>query len=157
MLLIDHSNPPILSDKDIKASFLSSRLQVPNESRKRILVIGGSGQIGSALIEKFGIHNCTGTYCNSSPQDGMIHFDMQRADELNYTEELFEMIMPTHVFICTGFTWVDGCESNKEKCDRLNHTMPAHVCKVAKKYKCKTIWFSTDYVFGRFQRSIHRR
>jgi len=25
--------------------------------------------------------------------------------------------------------------------------MPAHVCKVAKKYDCKTIWFSTDYVF----------
>jgi len=74
----------------------------------RILVIGGSGQIGTAIMNEFGHVNCTGTYCNSNHKDGMIHFDMEYADNEGYTEYIFELINPTHVFICTGFTWVDG-------------------------------------------------
>ena len=144
---IDKSDPPTLSEKDTNAKFLSARISVPTTPRNRILIIGGSGQIGSALIDHMGHENCVGTYCNSQHKDGMIHFDMEQANLPDYTEDIFEMIMPTHVFICTGFTWVDGCEEFKEKCDKLNHTMPAHICKVAKKYNCKTIWFSTDYVF----------
>mgnify|MGYP001275303001 CR=1 FL=1 len=143
----ENLNFPILSEKDSSARHLSSRMEVPLQPRQRILVIGGSGQIGSSLIESFEKVNCIGTYCHSTPTPGMIHFDMEKADVPGYTEEVFEMVLPTHVFICTGFTWVDGCENDTEKCDRLNNTMPAHVCKVAKKYACKTIWFSTDYVF----------
>lgn len=144
---IDTSLPkPVLSQKDENAPYLSSRFPVP-ETRMRILVIGGSGQIGTAIMNEFGKENCTGTYYNSRHKDGMVYFDMENADNEGYTEYFFDLINPTHVFICTGFTWVDGCENDTVKCEKLNHEMPLHICKVAKKYSCKTIWFSTDYVF----------
>ena len=111
---IHSQEPPILSDKDTNAPHLSSRVEVPLVPRKRILIIGASGQIGSAIMEQFGPENCVGTYCNSSGKPGMIHFDMEKADDVGYTESIFDLIVPTHVFICTGYTWVDGCETNKE-------------------------------------------
>jgi dTDP-4-dehydrorhamnose reductase/dTDP-4-dehydrorhamnose 3,5-epimerase len=138
---------PTLSQKDTDAPYLSDRLTVPSEPRKRIIVIGATGQIGSALLENFGPSNCIGTYCSSMPAPGMIHYDMERAHEPNYSEFLFDCVNPTHLFICTGFTWVDGCENNTEKCTILNRTAPLYLCELAKKNNCKPIWFSTDYVF----------
>ena len=46
--------------------------------RGRVLVIGGTGQVGGALIEAFGARNCVGTYA-ATPAEGMIHFDLAQA------------------------------------------------------------------------------
>ena len=145
--LLDGCPPPTLSAKDEAAPFLSARAAVFPEPNRRILVIGATGQIGGALFKEFGQKNCIGTYCSSEAQPGMVHYDMERALEEGYTELLFELCAPTHVFICTGFTWVDGCETQKGKCDMLNHTGPAHLCRLARQNGCKPVWFSTDYVF----------
>lgn len=144
----DETTPPTLSTKDTNAPHLSARVVVPERPRRRILVIGATGQIGDALLAEFGPENCIGTFCSSAtPSPGMMRYDMTRATEDGYTELLFEACAPTHVFVCAGFTRVDACESEREQCDALNHTGPAHVARVAARYGCKPVWFSTDYVF----------
>ena len=145
--LIDKTEWPTLSQKDHDAPNLSGRMDVPSQPRQRILVIGATGQLGSAIVEAYGAENCIGTYCNTKTNDAYVHFDMMRALEEKYTEFLFDLVQPTCVYVCTGMTWVDGCEQEVDKCTLLNHTAPVHVAKVAQAFGCKFVWYSTDYVF----------
>merc|ERR1711920_44389 len=46
--------------------------------RGRVLIIGGSGQVGGALMAAFGERNCIGTY-TATKVEGMIPFDMEQA------------------------------------------------------------------------------
>ncbi len=71
---------PNMSPKDEAAPHLSVRRPhlATLEPRGRVLVIGGSGQVGSALISEFGERNCVATYC-STPVDGMIPFDLAKS------------------------------------------------------------------------------
>lgn len=134
-----------LSEKDKNAKTIEQKTGILSLPRQRYLIIGANGQIGNALMECLGKHNCVGT--SSKVDTEYMTYDIQKSLEEGYTEFLFDCIQPTHVFICTGFTWVDGCETDVEKCTIMNHTGPLHVCKIAQKYNCKPIWFSTDYVF----------
>jgi len=112
-----------------------------------VLIIGGSGQVGAALIEAYGEHNCVGTYC-ASPVPGMVPFDLSKAGaDLQKVEDLITTIYPTVVCICAGWTFVDGCESDPAKANALNNAGPAAVAAVAKKHGAKVVWYSTDYVF----------
>jgi dTDP-4-dehydrorhamnose reductase len=44
------------------------------------------------------------------------------------------------VYICSGFTWVDGCESQPLHANHMNNAGPAAVAAAAKKVGAKTIW-----------------
>jgi len=140
---------PVMSAKDTIAPPLSVRRPhlATYQSRGRILVIGGSGQVGSALVEAFGADNCLGTYCGT-PVPGMVPFDLAKAAaNPQLAEDLITCIYPTVVCICAGFTWVDGCESKPAHANAMNNAGPAVVAAVAAKHGAKVVWYSTDYVF----------
>ena len=71
---------PLMSAKDTIAPTLAVRRPhlATATPRGRVLIIGGSGQVGAALIEAYGEQNCVGTYC-ASPVPGMIPFDLSKA------------------------------------------------------------------------------
>jgi dTDP-4-dehydrorhamnose 3,5-epimerase len=71
---------PLMSAKDTIAPTLAVRRPhlATATPRGRVLIIGGSGQVGAALIEAYGEHNCVGTYC-ASPVPGMVPFDLSKA------------------------------------------------------------------------------
>ena len=140
---------PVMSPKDCAAPILSVRwpMLASATPRGRILVVGASGQVGSALMEAFGERNCVGTYCGS-PVAGMVHFDLAKAAmNPQLAVDLLQMTYPTCVCICAGFTWVDGCESKPAHANYMNCTGPAAVAKAAKGMDVKTVWYSTDYVY----------
>lgn len=140
---------PVMSPKDTAAPILSVRRPALATAtpRGRILVVGASGQVGSALLEAFGERNCIGTYCGS-PVPGMVHFDLAKAAmNPQLAVDLLQTVYPTCVCICAGFTWVDGCESKPAHANFMNCAGPAAVAKAAKELGVKTVWYSTDYVF----------
>ena len=140
---------PVMSAKDTIAPPLSVRRPelATASPRGRILIIGGSGQVGSALMEAYGEHNCVGTYC-ATKVPGMIPFDLAKAGASpQLVEDLITTIYPTVVCICAGFTWVDGCEAKPAHANAMNNAGPAAVAACAKKHGAKVVWYSTDYVF----------
>ena len=142
------ASAPTLSAKDAAAPTLFERgVPVPPTPRRRVLIVGATGQVGGALLAEFGREHCIGTYCASEARPGMMHYDMRRAAEPGYTELLLDACDPTHVFVCAGLTRVDACETDVEGCAVLNERGPAHVCRLAAARGCKPVWFSTDYVF----------
>eukprot|EP00908_Phaeocystis_cordata_P025673 Transcript_814.p1 GENE.Transcript_814~~Transcript_814.p1 ORF type:complete len:498 (-),score=230.30 Transcript_814:558-2051(-) len=140
---------PVMSPKDTSAPTLAVRRPhlVGMKPRGRILIIGASGQVGGALMELYGAENCIGTYTNTKIQ-GMVPFDMAKAAmNPQLATDLIETVYPTHVLICAGFTWVDGCENDQLKANYMNNAGPAAVVAAAAKVGAKTAWYSTDYVF----------
>lgn len=138
-------NDVTLSQKDKHAKTIEQKSGTLCLPKQKYLVIGANGQIGNALVEYLKPENCIGT--SSKTSSDYMTYDIQNALQEGYTEFIFDCVRPSHVFICTGFTWVDGCETDEKKCNIMNHTGPLHICKIAKQFNCKPVWFSTDYVF----------
>ena len=140
---------PIMSAKDIAAPTLATRRPhlVGLEPRRRVLVVGASGQVGGAIIEAFGARDCIGTYCGNK-QPSMVRFDLgAAAAEPKLAEALLQSVYPETVIICAGFTWVDGCENDVERAKAMNCDGQAAVAAAAKAIGAKVVWYSTDYVF----------
>lgn len=143
----------ILSEKDRKApgildvSLFKDILPRSINTLDRVLIVGASGQVGGALLESFGTENVIGTY-SSTPCPGMVHFDLQAAaTDPQMVADLMTMCRPRVVCICSGRTWVDGCENEGDLPKLVNCDGPAAVVRAAKKVGAKTVYYSTDYVF----------
>ena len=95
---------PVMSPKDTCAPPLSVRRPhlTSLDARGRILVIGASGQVGSALVEALGPRNCIGTYC-ATPVEGMIHFDLAKAAmSSEYADTLMQTVRGGHLPSCAA-------------------------------------------------------
>lgn len=141
---------PIVSDKDRAAPLLRTRLvgavAEADYRPTRVLVVGASGQVGAAIVSAYARHNvrCYGTY-HSQPVPGCVPYDLGTAPST--ADALLELCRPDVVYICAGFTWVDGCEQDVKRANALNHVGPAALVRAAKRVGAKSVWYSTDYVF----------
>lgn len=148
----EEAETALVSAKDSTSALLSEArpdTATLEPGRRISLVIGASGQVGGALCELLTDARCVGTYCaNAAPRPGCVPFDMDAAaDNPKLAEQLLSFVRPAVVYICAGFTWVDGCERDVEKAQRLNHRGPLAVAQAAKVYGAKVVFYSTDYVF----------
>ena len=111
----------------------------------RALVVGGSGQIGGWLLrflEARG-HRAEGTY-STREFPGLVPFD---ASDREGVKALLRRLQPDVVFYPAGFTWVDGCERDRERAYAANLHEPLFVAEAAADGGARFIYFSTDYVF----------
>jgi dTDP-4-dehydrorhamnose reductase/dTDP-4-dehydrorhamnose 3,5-epimerase len=149
---IPHGVEPIISAKDLRAPQLASRRSdlAHMPPRKRVLVLGASGQVGSALSKRFtkSSYLCVGTYNTFKGDRTQIFCDFEKvAEDEEIAARLIEQVHPDVVCICSAFTWVDGCEDNVSKAFAVNATAPGIFAKAASKFGIKVVFFSTDYVF----------
>lgn len=123
----------------------------------RVLVVGGSGQVGSAMLEEFSAHGwqALGTFfsADNGSNAGMAYFDLSQAaapgrDAVEACNELMELCMPTAVVICAGWTWVDGCERDEARAVSLNAAAPAQLAAAARRVGARTVFLSTEYLFA---------
>ena len=113
-----------------------------------ILVIGGSGIIGSKIVKKFmeNKNNVNYTYNEKKLNIGIGHsLDIRKKED---TVELISKINPDIVIHAAALTNVDLCETEKELANSINITGTENVVTGCKKNNCKIIYISTSFVFN---------
>ncbi len=102
-----------------------------------ILITGGNGQLGAdcrrVLQKKYRVH------CLASGE-------LDITDQQRVAACLAE-IAPEVILNCAAYTRVDGCESDRETCLRVNGEGPRILAEAAEKAGARLLHISTDYVF----------
>lgn len=104
------------------------------------LVLGGSGNLGSALLKFFSERGIsylapTSLELNILSRNDISKYFIQNGPKIKA------------IINCIAWTDVDGCEKNPEKAFDLNSIAPAHMANVAQYIGVPFIQISTDYVF----------
>lgn len=104
----------------------------------QILLLGGSGILGSEVIRHFNIEN----YDYVAPTST----DLDIRDD----EQIFRFISefkPSWIVNCAAWTNVDGAESSFNEAREINSIAVEKLGSAAGLFGCKVIHISTDYVF----------
>ena len=100
---------------------------------------GSGGQLGSE------IRKLSEKYLNYS-------FFFSDSSSLDITDKIAVALFVdenkiTDIINCAAYTAVDKAESEEELANKVNNAAVLHLAEVAKKFQCKFIHISTDYVF----------
>jgi dTDP-4-dehydrorhamnose reductase len=106
----------------------------------KILVSGSNGQLGSELKE-------------IASQFKNYQFIFLSRTELsiansNALEEQFVIHQPSYFINCAAYTAVDKAEEEKEMAEEINGRAVGVIATLCRKYYCRLIHISTDYVFN---------
>ncbi len=116
--------------------------------KKKLLVIGASGLLGSRLMQQAGAKYATqGTY---NPEvDGKSFWRLEPLDigSKDEVEKLFDKVKPELAILCAAMTNVDACETKPLIANRVNATGPELVARSCRKMNVRLVHVSTDYVF----------
>lgn len=103
---------------------------------QKILILGAKGMLGHALAEIF---------LDKNPVLwDMVELDITKKDEV---EKKLKELKPTLILNASGFTDVDGAESNKEAAMAVNGQAIGYLTQTAKELAAILVHYSTDYVF----------
>lgn len=148
---ISPNNPDIIiSDNDKKNPFFKN---IKPMSKKKILVIGCNGQLGSEVYEYAKKHKIEHDFIFSDVGESK-HMSMK----FDFTDENeYQKIDWTDVetiINCAAYTNVDKAETEIEQCWKLNAYSLNLLVKYASKHNIKIVHVSTDYIFNG-EREIH--
>jgi len=104
----------------------------------RILLLGGSGILGSEVLNQLQVRNID--YVSPKSSD----LDIRDKGSL---ESFIADFKPNWIINCAAWTNVDGAEDSFDSALELNSVAVKNIAEVAKKFECPVIHISTDYVF----------
>jgi len=104
----------------------------------RILVLGGSGMLGSAVIPEL----------RAAGMEILAPLET----ELDITDfpgvsECVKQFQPRAIVNCAGFTKVDECETRRELCFKVNGEAPGNLARAAQMTGTLLLHISSDYIF----------
>ena len=104
----------------------------------KIIVTGANGQLGSDVTAQ--LKECGHTAVSA---------DIPELDitDLAAVEAFFEKEKPDAVIHCAAYTDVDGAETDREVCKKVNAHGTENIAKMCRKHGAKLLYTSTDYVF----------
>jgi len=109
------------------------------EARRLLLILGGSGFLGSYLMEEF---EAVGT--SSSGSFGTVRLDARDRDGLR---SLLKRVRPDAVVNADGMTSVDGCEKDPKTAMEINGAAAGMAAEECARAGIPYFHVSTDYVF----------
>lgn len=121
---------------------------------KKILIIGANGFLGRNLLQvyntnseykkSFSIITSDLTKTNISPKFPFFQLDITDPGKV---DEIIEKILPDIIILTAAMTDVDQCEEKKDLARRINFYGPKNIVEACKKFNCKLVFLSTDFVF----------
>jgi dTDP-4-dehydrorhamnose reductase len=111
-----------------------------------ILILGANGNLGTQIQKEF------------SPTNNLISLDKNDLDLLDFfaVEKKLNSLSIDMIINCAAYNNVDKCEEDKESWQmalKLNAELPELLANLALKNKVRLIHYSSDYVFGKEDRS----
>ena len=119
------------------------------QNKINILIIGGSGQVGSNLIKSFSKSEHQSNFqvfatYNQHKTEGLDFLDIT---DKNSIRKIFEKYKPNIVIQTSALTYVEQCEEDKELANKINVIGIQNVVDLCKEFNSKMVYISTDYVF----------
>ena len=115
----------------------------------KILIFGGSGQVGQALRQSL---TPLGTLLVPG-QDALPRADLADFAQL---ENLVATLTPEIIVNAAAYTAVDKAETERELAQKINADAPGVLARAAKKISAPLVHYSTDYVFAGAGSTPHR-
>ena len=114
-------------------------------TKKRVLILGSSGLIGTKLIELMkNKYDLFPTFFKTNIENGL-KFDITSAENLN---KIFSISTPNVVInLCAIYKNLDYCEENKELVMKTNGLPLKHISKLSNENFSHLFHISSDYVF----------
>ncbi len=111
----------------------------------KFLVIGASGLVGSHVMSAAleACHDVVGT-TRSATVLGLKHLELS---DSGATVRMLEREAPDIVVYAAGWTWVDGCEGDKERSLCENFEQPLAVARWCARRGVRILYYSSSYVF----------
>jgi dTDP-4-dehydrorhamnose reductase len=103
-----------------------------------ILVIGRSGQVARALLERSRAHHLPLIFMGREALD---------LSDTTAIEAAIERVSPQAIINAAAYTAVDAAETDQDAARAINVTGPAFVAEIAAKRQMPFVHLSTDYVF----------
>ena len=114
----------------------------------KILVIGGSGVIGSKITEYFKQKNYDVNFTYMKNKSNLDNGQYLNITQKHHTAELIKKNNPDVIIHCVALANMDECEKNKEKANQINVQGIENTVFAAKTINCKIIFISTSAVFN---------
>jgi len=115
---------------------------------KKLLVIGGSGLLGSKIVSRgrnrYQVVGTCNPECDGRSDWRLEPLDIGSKDEV---QRLFHKVKPESVILTAAMTNVDACEKEPMKANRVNATGPELVARSCGNAGARLVHVSTDYVF----------
>ena len=117
---------------------------------QKILLLGKNGMLGQAIVEKFKVQSShpAGDYPKGE-KFKIIALGRQDLDITKKSQVIKKIseIKPDLVINATGYTDVDGAESERQKAFAVNGDAVGYIAQACSQIGASFIHFSTDYVF----------
>lgn len=116
----------------------------------KTLIIGGNGQLGSAIITLLNEKQCPLGKIHETYDDAEIICTTKSTLDITHPEDIKTYLLkfkPDVVINAAAYTHVDHCESNIDLCFNVNTLGPRNLAIACDKIQAKLIHISTDYIF----------
>jgi dTDP-4-dehydrorhamnose reductase len=121
----------------------------------KFLITGGSGFFGTAVTSYLNQnHDVIALYLNNKPHLAVHSFSADIRDA-NRLREIFQRTHPDVVVHLAAISSVDYCEKNRNEAYEVNVIGTRNVVENADRLNAKTIYISTDLVFGADTKSFY--
>lgn len=120
------------------------------EGKVKVLVTGSNGLLGQKIIElhtEFSVELiATSAGGDRDPRDGYHYHSLDITDREAVFQAL-EKFKPDVVINTAAMTNVDLCETERERCDKINVEAVGHIADACLKYNAHFVHVSTDFIF----------
>ncbi len=114
---------------------------------ERILVVGASGLVGSAILEALGPGRWSGTFARN-PVPGRDRYELaEGARDPALVDALLDHADPEVVFLAGGTASSEACEKDDARARAEHAEGPAAVAAACARIGVPVVWFSSDLVF----------
>lgn len=117
---------------------------------RRALIVGANGLLGQNLAKVFANdYETLAVAAQTEPRAPMTGVAYQCCDVTARAEikKLVKSFIPNCIINAAAFTDVDGSETKREECWRVNATAVGYLAEAAKSVDARLVHVSTDYVF----------